>query len=134
MRLSLDKAGDRPHPMAMLEKSRNFGAFWPHYLMAHRDPRCRRLHFVGSTGALVGLVLSVALLNPLWAVGGLIFAYAMAWTGHFALEGNRPATFGNPLWSFIGDIRMYLLWLGGRLEPELRAAERKLGADRRQVP
>jgi hypothetical protein len=91
--------------------------------MAHRDPRCRRLHFVGSTGALIGLIAAFALLNPLYALAGLVFAYAMAWTGHFAIEKNRPATFGNPFWSFIGDIRMYLLWLAGRLGPALASAE-----------
>jgi hypothetical protein len=108
----------------MISKPHNFQAFWPHYLMAHRDSRCRRLHFIGSTGAVAGLIAAIVLLNPLWILAGLIFAYAMAWTGHFALERNRPATFGNPLWSFIGDIRMYLLWLSGRLGPEIAAAER----------
>ncbi|MDB5394143.1 MAG: hypothetical protein JWM91_1649 [Rhodospirillales bacterium] len=112
----------------MTSKPRSFGAFWPYYLMAHRDPRCRRLHFIGSTGALIGLITAAVLLNPLWFLAGLGFAYAMAWTGHFAIEGNRPATFGNPLWSFIADIRMYLLWLAGRLEPALAAAEKTVSA------
>jgi hypothetical protein len=107
----------------MIEKPRSFGAFWPHYLMAHRDPRCRHLHYIGSTGALFGIILNVVFLNPLWFVAGMVFAYAMAWTGHFAVERNRPATFGNPVWSLIGDIRMYVLWLSGRLERELRAAD-----------
>lgn len=115
-----------------MEKPRSFGAFWPYYLMAHRDPRCRQLHYVGSTGALIGTILAVALLNPLWFALGMVFAYAMAWTGHFAVERNRPATFGNPLWSLIGDIRMYSLWISGRLAPELAAAERRtsLSGDR----
>jgi hypothetical protein len=112
----------------MIEKPRSFGAFWPHYLMAHQNPRCRRLHYVGSTGALLGIVCAVALLNPLWFVAGMVFAYAMAWTGHFAVERNRPATFGNPLWSLAGDIRMYLLWLSGRLESQLTDAERIVAA------
>jgi hypothetical protein len=119
----LDKLPARPHLSSMIDRPRSFGAFWPYYLMAHRDPRCRSLHFVGSTGALLGLIAAVAFLNPLYALAGLVFAYAMAWTGHFALERNRPATFGNPLWSLIGDIRMYLLWLSGRLGPALAAAE-----------
>jgi len=110
----------------MHEKPRDFRAFWPHYLMAHRDPRCRALHFVGSTGAVIGLVLAIVLLNPLWILAGLVFAYAMAWTGHFLLERNRPATFGNPLWSFVGDIRMYLLWLSGNLAPALAEAEKSV--------
>ena len=111
---------------AVMQKPRSFGAFWPYYLMAHRDKRCRALHFVGSTGALVGLVLAIALLNPFWILAGLAFAYAMAWTGHFAIERNRPATFGNPLWSFIGDVRMYLLWLSGNLAPALAEAEKTM--------
>jgi hypothetical protein len=112
----------------MIEKPRSFGAFWPHYLMAHRSPKCRRLHYVGSTGALLGIILSFVFLNPLWFVAGMVFAYAMAWTGHFAVERNRPATFGNPIWSLIGDIRMYFLWLSGRLEPQLAAAEQTSAA------
>ena len=115
----------------MIEKPRTFGAFWPYYLMAHRDPRCRRLHYLGSTGALIGIIAALALLNPLWFLAGMTFAYGMAWTGHFAVERNRPATFGNPLWSLAGDIRMYLLWLAGRLDAQLQAAERTIGANRR---
>ncbi|HTJ62985.1 MAG TPA: DUF962 domain-containing protein [Alphaproteobacteria bacterium] len=108
----------------MTQAPKTFRAFWPHYLRAHRDPGCRRLHYLGSTGALVGIVAAIATLNPLWFLTGMAFAYAMAWVGHFTMEGNRPATFGNPVWSLIGDIRMYLLWLTGRLDAEMAAAER----------
>jgi len=80
------------------------------------------MHFVGSTGGLAGLIAAFATLDPLWLLAGLLFAYAMAWIGHFRIERNRPATFGNPAWSLIGDIRMYLLWLSGRLGPALAAA------------
>lgn len=104
----------------------SFGAFWPHYLMAHRNPRCRSLHYVGSTGGLLGLILAIVRLDPLWLVAGLLFAYALAWIGHFTVERNRPATFGNPIWSLIGDIRMYLLWLTGRLGPALTEAETRI--------
>ncbi len=102
-------------------------AFWPYYLMAHWNPRCRALHFVGSTGALIAIFLAFALKNAFWLPAGLIFAYAMAWVGHFAIERNRPATFGNPLWSLAGDIRMYLLWLTGGLSQALAAAEATIG-------
>ena len=96
--------------------------------MAHRNPKCRALHFIGSTGAIAGIVLAIVLGNAFWILAGLAFAYLMAWTGHFALERNRPATFGNPIWSFIGDARMYALWLCGRLGSALEAAERSLGS------
>ena len=109
----------------MMQKPQGFREFWPDYLRAHRNPRCRRLHFVGSSGALLSIVVALVSLNPLWFLAGMAFAYAMAWTGHFVFERNRPATFGNPVWSLIGDIRMYLLWLSGRLEPALEEVEQR---------
>ena len=107
-------------------KPSSFRAFWPHYLMAHRDPRCRALHYVGSTGGLLGIVTAILSGNPWWLLIGLAFAYALAWGGHFLVERNRPATFGNPVWSLMGDIRMYLLWLGGGLDRAMQAAEMQL--------
>jgi hypothetical protein len=105
-----------------IEKPRSFQAFWPIYLRAHSDPACRRLHFIGSSGAAAGIAGAIILRQPLFFVAGMAFAYLLAWVGHFAIEKNRPATFGNPLWSLMGDIRMYGLWLAGRLEPALREA------------
>ena len=107
-------------------KPSSFRSFWPHYLMAHRDAKCRALHYVGSTGALMGILAAVATANAWWLAAGLVFAYGFAWIGHFVVERNRPATFGNPLWSLVGDIRMYLLWLTGGLDRAMRAAEAQL--------
>jgi hypothetical protein len=41
--------------------------------------------------------------------------YGFAWTGHFVLEKNKPATFGYPFWSFISDFRMLWLMATGQL-------------------
>ena len=96
-----------------------------------------RLYFVGSsllytlTGVLVlgalcfsleakrnmagVLLLSIVLLI---GVDPLMFfvilpAYSFAWSGHFFIEKNRPATFDYPLWSLVGDFKMcFLMWKG----------------------
>jgi hypothetical protein len=41
----------------------------------------------------------------------------MAWFSHFAIEGNRPASFGHPLWSIRGDFHMLaMMWQGRNAE------------------
>jgi hypothetical protein len=96
-----------------------FEDFWPYYLRQHADARTRAFHFVGTTVAfwvLVGAALSG---RPSLVFAAVLAAYVFAWAGHALVERNRPATFGNPLWSLRGDIRMYWLWLEGRLAREL---------------
>jgi len=96
-----------------------FEEFWPYYLRQHADTRTRALHFVGTTVAFWLMV--GAALSGRWSLllAALPAAYVFAWLGHALVERNRPATFGNPLWSLRGDIRMYRLWLDGRLASEL---------------
>jgi hypothetical protein len=96
-----------------------FEEFWPYYLRQHADPRTRALHFVGTTVAfwlIVGATLSG---RPSLLFAAVPAAYVFAWAGHSLVERNRPATFGSPLWSLRGDIRMYRLWLDGRVAREL---------------
>jgi hypothetical protein len=99
-----------------------FEEFWPFYLGEHRDPLNRRLHFIGTTGALGCLALSVATLNPAILALAPVFGYGFAWVGHFIVEKNRPATFTYPAWSLRGDFRMYFLMLAGKLGPHLERA------------
>ena len=99
----------------------SYEEFWPFYVSQHRDPTCRRLHFVGTTLVLASFVAGV-LVSPLFFLAAPLAGYGFAWVGHFAFEKNRPATFTYPLWSLRGDFRMYrLMWLG-RMEPEVERA------------
>lgn len=91
----------------------SFAAFYPFYLSEHSNRTCRRLHFVGSSLGLVCLALAIAMRQPWFVVLGLFLGYALAWIGHFGFEHNRPASFKRPLYSFMGDWRMYWdMWTG----------------------
>jgi len=70
--------------------------------------------------ALLNLAIAVLTLTPAYALGALISGYAFAWVSHFFIEKNRPATFTYPLWSLIGDWKMWAFMLTGRLDAELK--------------
>jgi hypothetical protein len=91
----------------------SFADFYPFYLNEHRNRTCRRLHFVGSTLALLCLVALLLTGNAWWLPGALVSGYAFAWVGHFGFEKNRPATFRHPFYSLMGDWVMYAdIWRG----------------------
>jgi hypothetical protein len=93
----------------------SFAAFYPFYLSEHRDRTCRRLHFAGSTVALICLLMIVITGNAWWLLGAAVSGYAFAWVGHFGFERNRPATFRHPFYSLMGDWVMYADILRGRI-------------------
>lgn len=100
----------------------SFAEFWPYYVHEHLQPGCRALHFIGSTLVLMLLAAIVYLNNYWWLLALPVVGYGFAWVGHFVIEKNRPATFKYPLWSFIGDWKMWWLMLTGRMGPELDRA------------
>jgi hypothetical protein len=51
-----------------------------------------------------------------------VIVYSFAWTGHFLIEHNKPATFGHPFWSFISDFRMIYLMFTGQLSRRMETA------------
>ena len=101
--------------MATTETHRfgSFAEFYPYYLSEHQDRTCRRLHFAGSTVALVCLFLLVFTGDLWWLLGAAVSGYAFAWVGHFGFEKNRPATFRHPFYSLMCDWVMYRdIWTG----------------------
>jgi hypothetical protein len=94
---------------------RSFREFYPYYLAEHSDPACRRLHFVGSTLVLATLAAAIAFRDWRWLLAAPVVGYGFAWVGHFFFEHNRPATFHSPLYSLMGDWRMFADMLTGRI-------------------
>jgi hypothetical protein len=101
-----------------------YAAFWHRYLRAHARPATRGLHYVGSLLALAAILTALISQHWWWLIAAPIIGYAFAWVAHLFIEGNRPETFGHPLWSLASDFRMLALWLSGRLAPHLTAASR----------
>lgn len=90
-----------------------FAEFYPFYLGEHSNRTCRRLHFVGSTLALLCLVMLIVSGRPQYLLYALLCGYGFAWVGHFAFEKNKPASFKRPLYSLMGDWVMYSqIWRG----------------------
>jgi hypothetical protein len=105
-----------------MRKFRSFEQFWPYYLHEHSHPRTRALHFAGTTFAVLMTLTWMATGYETFLVLAVLGGYGFAWFSHFVVEFNRPATFGNPLWSLRADLRMYRKWLTGSLDDEFRRA------------
>ncbi|MGB7194634.1 MAG: DUF962 domain-containing protein [Collimonas pratensis] len=101
--------------MPTVMKYQTFAEFYPSYLSQHSNRTCRQLHFVGSTLALACAVMLIFTGKLYWLPLALLSGYGFAWVGHFAFEKNRPATFSQPLYSFLGDWVMYWQMLSGRV-------------------
>ncbi|MGB0835023.1 MAG: Mpo1-like protein [Psychrobium sp.] len=91
----------------MEQRYQSFSEFYPFYLSQHQHPICRRLHFIGSVLILIILGYILYSQHFIWLVSLPIIGYGFAWVGHFAFEKNRPATFTYPLWSLMGDWKMF---------------------------
>ncbi len=95
---------------------RSFAEFYPFYLSEHSNRTSRRLHFVGTSMAVLLLGSAIATQNGWLIAVALLQGYAFAWVGHFFFEHNRPATFKYPRLSFMGDWRLWWDILTGKLK------------------
>ena len=95
------------------ERYRSFAAFYPFYLTEHVNPVSRRLHVIGASLVIVCLALG-ALRDGRFFIAAPLVGYGFAWIGHFVFEKNRPATFKYPLYSLMGDFRLWFEVVTGR--------------------
>ncbi|WP_392354923.1 Mpo1-like protein [Brevundimonas sp. LF-1] len=92
----------------------SFEAFYPYYIHEHSNRTCRRIHVVGTGLVIAAFVAFVATRNAWWLLAMPLVGYGFAWVGHFFFEKNRPATFKYPLWSLMGDFRLFLETVRGK--------------------
>ncbi len=92
-----------------------FDEFFLFYLRQHREPRNRLLHACGTALGVLIVPASFVLHHPWFALLFLPVAYSFAWFGHLVIEGNHPATWEYPWWSFLADFRMLGLMITGRM-------------------
>jgi hypothetical protein len=93
--------------MSGSQSFRSFAEFYPFYLGEHTNGTCRLLHFIGTTLAVI-LLLAAVVTGHWWLIAvAFVEGYIFAWIGHFFFEHNKPATFKYPIFSFIGDWRLW---------------------------
>jgi hypothetical protein len=88
-------------------KYSRFADFYVFYLAEHMHPICRILHFLGSSMGLLCFILFIRTGRWQLVVAGLLIGYGFAWLGHFGFEKNKPASFKQPLYSFMAD---WVMW------------------------
>lgn len=101
---------------------RSFDEFWLFYVREHASRTNRLLHWVG-TMLVICIALKAIVSGPLWLLILMpIAGYSFAWIGHYVVQKNRPATFKHPLWSLIGDFKMFGYMCMGRMQAEVERA------------
>ncbi|QTC90157.1 Mpo1-like protein [Brevundimonas goettingensis] len=95
------------------ERYASFEAFYPYYIHEHSNQTCRRIHVVGTGLVILTWVLGLTV-SLWWFTASPVVGYGFAWVGHFFFEKNRPATFQYPLWSLMGDFRLFFETVSGK--------------------
>jgi hypothetical protein len=97
----------------MAREFAGFEEFFPWYVGQHSKRATRWMHFAGSHLGAATALTGIATRRPALLAGLPLVSYSVAWFSHFVIEKNNPATFGHPVWSLRGDIRMLsLMWQG----------------------
>jgi hypothetical protein len=101
--------------------------FWPYYVSQHLHPMTRAMHVLGTTQAILAIVVAVVFRAPIVLIGVPVLGYGFAFASHFVWEKNKPASFGHPVWSFRADLRQLWKAYAGLLAAEVRAVRAAAG-------
>ena len=98
----------------------SYKEFWLGYLKEHSHPGNRAMHYI-STAIITYLFCGgIYLGNWLMVILVPFVGYGITWFGHLYIEKNKPATWQYPVWSYVSDYRMFIAFLTGRLEKDLK--------------
>jgi hypothetical protein len=103
---------------------KNYHEFYRFYLTEHRNIMSRRLHVAGSSIGLYFFAKAIKQRKAKYLAYGLVSGYACAWVGHFVFEKNKPASFKQPIYSFISDWKMFSDVLRGNLSLKDRSFDK----------
>lgn len=103
---------------------RNYNEFYCFYLTEHRNITSRRLHVLGSVIGGYWIAKAIRHRKTKYVLYGLVPGYACAWIGHFVYEKNKPASFKQPLYSFISHWRMLSDIVRGNLSLKRRSLDK----------
>lgn len=104
----------------------DYETFFPWYVSQHSKRATRWFHFAGTHLGAATALAGVVTRRPALVAGMPLISYSMAWFSHFVIEKNNPATFGHPLWSLRGDVRMLAMMWQGRDDELDRIAQEAL--------
>jgi hypothetical protein len=100
--------------------------FWPYYVSQHLHPATRVIHVGATSAALACGAVGVLTFNPVLVAAAPVVGYGPAWISHFAIEKNKPASFGHPFWSFRADLRQVGKFFTGQLEADVQFVRKAL--------
>ncbi len=97
----------------------SFKEFFPYYLSQHQNKTCIKLHILGTGLSFIISLGGLLVARDYWmyfVAAGIITAYVLAWIGHLYYEGNYPATWKHPLYSFMGDLVMFVRYIKKKIK------------------
>jgi len=102
----------------MPERIKTFKKFYPYYLNQHSKKLTRIFHFAGTL-LVLGVIIYVLQSGKerfLWYIP--IFGLGISALSHYIFEKNKPTSFQYPVFTLMGDFKMFFELLTRKLKFE----------------